>query len=390
MKRLLSLAFGLALLCAMNAGATLVFWDRNGTAPGAGGPSPTGTWSNDAYNWNTNGTGGGATGPDKWGDGDFAVFAAGNDATGAYTVTVSNAVTVADIHVDLGNVTFVPHPVAGGRLNMATWDGNSTNRLFSVGQKDPNTVATYNVMLTNAYGITRYKRGTMILGATNKITGPIVIEGGTLKLGVPYALPASCQLVLANNDTGRGDFNPDWQYTPAVFDTSGLSQKFDTLAMTGSDSTVLRLIDFGGGASALVFADSSALDWGPFVLAITNYTRNVDSLRFGTTASGLTAQQLSQISFVDYASVPGKISAQGFVTPDLPVILSINRAGTTVALVWTAVDGRAYRCQYKDALTDSDWIDLAPDVAGSGGQGSITDFDATSNHRYYRVIVLAP
>src|ERR1035438_9225582 len=140
MNRLLPLILGLALLSKADA-AVLVFWDTNGTNPGAGGPAPTGTWSADAMNWNTNSTGGGPTGPDKWSDGDFAVFAAGDDATGAYTIYVSNTVKVADIHVDLGIVTFAPAPSVGGALQLSTWDDNTTNRLLSVGQKDPNATA---------------------------------------------------------------------------------------------------------------------------------------------------------------------------------------------------------------------------------------------------------
>ncbi len=397
MKKLVPLLVGLSLLLGANLRAgVLVFWDRNGAAAGSGGPAPTGTWNIDALNWNTNVDG--TIGTQKWGDGDYAVFAAGSDATGSYTVLVSNLVQVGDIHVDSGTVTFAPDPVAGGMLRLVAWEGafpntfldNTTNRLLSVGHKDPNCTAIYNVVLTNAVGITRYKRGTLVLGVTNKFTGALTIEGGVVKLGVPYAMPTVCQLVLANNDPSRSDFNAAWQFTPAVFDTGGFSQKLDTLQLAGSDSTVLRILDFGNGASALAFADSSALDWGPFTLTITNYTMKVDSLRFGTSASGLTAQQLSQINFVEYESLPAQIDGQGFVTPNLPIIKTIHRTGSNVDLVWTAVDGRAYRCQYKDALTDPGWTDLAPDVAGSGGTCNITDTSASGGHRYYRVMVLPP
>jgi hypothetical protein len=55
-------------------------------------------------------------------------------------------------------------------------------------------------------------------------------------------------------------------------------------------------IDFGSGASALVFADSHLSGWTG-ILSILNYTTGIDSLKLGTSASGLTADQLSQINF---------------------------------------------------------------------------------------------
>ena len=391
MKRLLLLLTTLTLLVATDAWAVLVFWDRNGTSAGSGGPAPTGTWSVDAYNWNTNYAGGGASGPGKWGDGDFAVFAAGSDATGAYTVTVSNVIKVADIHVDMGTVTFVPEPATGGELYLVAWDGgqlgNNTNRLLSVGHQDANATAVYNVALTNAYGIIRYKRGTLVLGVTNGFTGPLTIEGGVVKLGVPNAIPASCSLVLANNDTSRPDFSWDWQYTPAVFATAGLNQNLGPLKLAGTDGSVLRMIDLGGGGGVLSFADSSAEDWGWFTLTVTNYVPGRRGLRFGTNASGVTAAQLSQITFAGFLNLPTVIDAQGYVMPDLPRVTAISHASGSVHLAWTAVAGRNYRVWAAEALIGSEWTALG-DVYASDTSAFYDDANPTPNARFYRLEVL--
>jgi len=148
---------------------------------------------------------------------------------------------------------------------------------------------------------------------------------------VPYTLGATNALVLANNDTTRSDYNPVWQYTPAVFDTAGLNQRLGTLRLAGSDASVRREIDFGNGASALSFANSSGQKWAadnglPIPLYLLNYTPGVDSLRFGTTGSGLTKTQLGLLRFADFGDLPGKIDANGYVTPELPVIMSIRRS----------------------------------------------------------------
>lgn len=381
-------------LLTFNAAAfsALTFWDTNGPADGSGGPTPTGTWGTDAY-WNEDASGGAATeGPKAWSDGNYAVFAAGDDATGEYTVFVSNIVKVADIHVDLGQVTFDPHPVSGGAFQMAAWQDavltNNVNRLLSAGHKSDSVVVRYNVAVNGAHNLIRYKRGVIILAATNTYAGSTTIEGGVLQLGAAHVLPTDVPLVLANNDPARGDFNEVWRYTPAVFAAAGFSQSFGPLRLSGSDFSVERTLDFGQGASTLAFADSSAEDWSIFMLVIRNFTPGTDQLRFGTNASGLTTAQLSQIQFGEFLNLPAQMDAQGYVTPALPVLQTpVRLSATAVELTWSAVGGRAYRAQYKDNLEDSNWTDLSPDVWATEATASYTDITATTAHRYYRVIL---
>ena len=68
---------------------TTRYWDTDTTdQAGAGGSTPGGTWDTAAMaNWNISSDGTGV--PGAWNSGDDAVFAAGTDATGAYTVNVS-------------------------------------------------------------------------------------------------------------------------------------------------------------------------------------------------------------------------------------------------------------------------------------------------------------
>jgi autotransporter-associated beta strand protein len=381
-------------LLTFNAAAfsALTFWDTNGTADGSGGPTPIGTWGADAY-WNEDASGGAATGgPKAWSDGNYAVFAAGDDATGEYTVFVSNIVKVADIHVDLGQVTFDPDPDSGGAFQMAAWQNaeltNNVNRLLSAGHKSDSVVVHYNVALNGAHNLIRYKRGVIILAATNTYTGSTTIEGGVLQLGGSHVLPEGVPLVLANNDPARGDFNELWRYTSAVLAADGFSQSFGPLRLSGSDFSVERALDFGQGTSTLAFADSSAEDWNFFPLTLRNYTPGADQLRFGTSASGLTTAQLSQIQFDEFLNLPAQIDAQGYVTPALPVLQTpVRLSGTAVELTWSAVSGRTYRAQYKDNLEDSNWTDLSPDVWATEATASYTDITAATAHRYYRVIL---
>lgn len=70
------------------------YWDINGAIAGAGGASPSATWDSAGTIWSDSTTGNTATA--AWIAGRTAVFAAGSDATGPYTVTIggSNAITV--------------------------------------------------------------------------------------------------------------------------------------------------------------------------------------------------------------------------------------------------------------------------------------------------------
>src|SRR5882672_876217 len=78
-------AAALSLLGIRQASAQL-YWDPNDATSGAGGASPAGQWNASNANWTTDATG--QSPATTWVAGSTAVFAAGDDATGAYTVTL--------------------------------------------------------------------------------------------------------------------------------------------------------------------------------------------------------------------------------------------------------------------------------------------------------------
>ena len=109
-----------------------------------------------------------------------------------------------------------------------------------------------------------------------------------------------------------------------TLDTGGLNQSLGTLDLDGTAA-----IDFGGGASAVSFASSSGIDWATFALNLSNWTVGVDSLRFGSDGSGLTAGQLNQVVFTDLGNVTAQIDSLGFITPaPEPSTLALGLLGT--------------------------------------------------------------
>src|SRR4051794_32888251 len=94
---ILGLLLVLCLLPKIAEGQTVnIYWDTDGPTQGAGGATPSGAWDGITTNWNAiaDGTGDGTA----WVDGNVAIFAAGTNATGPYTVTVGSTVTADSIN----------------------------------------------------------------------------------------------------------------------------------------------------------------------------------------------------------------------------------------------------------------------------------------------------
>lgn len=90
------------LLMAVPMEAQPLYWDSNAATPGAGA-TPTGTWGTSLF-WSTDPSGSAATA--AWTAGGNAVFSAGTDASGAFTVTLSGTQTAGSVTVEEGTNTF--------------------------------------------------------------------------------------------------------------------------------------------------------------------------------------------------------------------------------------------------------------------------------------------
>jgi len=159
-------------------------------------------------------------------------------------------------------------------------------------------IATGRGDLVGAGGLTKNGTGTLILGGTNANTysGGTIINAGT---------------ILAAKANALGNTSATLQLSGGTFNTGGKNQAIGTFNLTSSAT-----LDLGTGASAVTFANSSAIAWGEGTFHILNWTTNVDSIRFGTTSAGLTSTQLSQIVFDDVPGFWGTIiDNNGFIVP---------------------------------------------------------------------------
>ena len=104
------------LLATLPARAQLLYWDSNGATTGAGA-TPTGIWGTDLF-WSTDPLGELATA--GWTIGGTAIFSAGADASGAFTVNVSGTQTAGGMLVEEGAVSVAAGTVAVGKIGRAS------------------------------------------------------------------------------------------------------------------------------------------------------------------------------------------------------------------------------------------------------------------------------
>lgn len=137
--------------------AATKYWDIDTTSqPGAGGVAPSGTWgSGESVNWNTNASGVGS--PTIWSAGDSAVFAAGSDASGAYTVTVAVTQSLSGLAVEEGAVS-----QSGGTLNFGT-TANAPIDIAAGASWSKDDIGTF----IGTGGIVKSGAGTLSLRGTN-------------------------------------------------------------------------------------------------------------------------------------------------------------------------------------------------------------------------------
>jgi fibronectin-binding autotransporter adhesin len=148
--------------------------------------------------------------------------------------------------------------------------------------------------LTGAGSLLKDGSSTLILSGANTYTGNTRIDAGTLALGVSNTLADTSDVVFYGGTLAVG----------------GFSDVVGTLTLANT-----AILDFSAGGS-LSFADSSALTWDPNaqLRLIGSWT----SLRFGTSATGLTATQLGQIVAPGTSLADFRLTADGYLYAAIP------------------------------------------------------------------------
>ncbi len=272
-QRLVAAALLTCLLAAAASGAIL-YWDTNGTTAGAG--TANGTWStgggaaNNRWNTIVGGGSGGTIG--KWTSGADAVFSAGTDDTGSYTVTLAAIQNVSSITVEEGSPTLSTLAVNFNDASPDVLVATGSTLTFGVAP----TSSTNNLNLGSATAT-----GTTVFSANTSLTGTVNLAGGTLRL-------------------------------------AGTSYTFGTLNVTGNST-----IDFAGATTLNLTTLSISAG---VTLTIQNWTRASDFF-FATNWSGVTkdvpdnggSTPVSQVVFTGFtANQTGWDSFDSQIRPNVP------------------------------------------------------------------------
>ncbi|HWQ93157.1 MAG TPA: autotransporter-associated beta strand repeat-containing protein, partial [Clostridia bacterium] len=268
-------------LCLQTASAADKYWDLNGADEGSGA-SPVGTWDTTAANWSTDAAG---TLNAIWADGDFAIFSAGTDAAGPYTVTLGAARTASGLTVEEGSVilagpaltvgankvTIKPGAklsisgssalvgAAGGLIeldggtmeNRVTGNaGSFVSGLFTInvtaagGTLSFPTVNILNIVqptpapgttISGPGGITKVGAGVLAIASTCTYAGTTTINEGELRIRTSAdRLPVTTPVVVNS---------------PGILNLNGVSQKIGSLSGNGNVGTGGGTLTIDGSAS---------------------------------------------------------------------------------------------------------------------------------------------
>jgi hypothetical protein len=127
-------------------------------------------------------------------------------------------------------------------------------------------------------------------------------------------------------------------------------------------------VSFGDFDSLALLANGTVVGWGLSMYGLTNIP------------SGLTNVQA--IASGDYHNL-ALVGSGPPVTSASVSNITVTEDGFALSLA--SQSGRVYVLQYKDAITDSNWLSL-PLVAGTGAKLTITDPSRSAFQRYYRVL----
>jgi autotransporter-associated beta strand protein len=269
--------------------------------------------------------------------------------SGTLALTGTNTYT-GGTNIGAGTVNFTTGGL--GTTGAVTFTGNSTLQYGSSTTTDlssrlvinngvTGTVDTNGNTVTFASGfgasgsgaLTKIGTGTLNLNAANTYTGTTSVSAGTLALHAASgaALANTSAVVVASGATvslgAASQINSAATLTlnGGTLALNGFNQNLGTLDL--NTASALNL----GGSAALVFADSSGLNWDSAHLEVSNFAVGTNSLRFGSTNGGLTATQLGLFQFIEFGNTSARIDADGFIAPLTSDYLIAGSSTITIA-----------------------------------------------------------
>jgi autotransporter-associated beta strand protein len=274
----------MALLTGVNTNIG-VYWDRNGATAGAG-TTPSGTWDQSSTNWSSDPNG--AVAPGLWAT-QTAIFAAGSDATNAYTVTVGGTIAVNNMQVRRGTITF-----SGGQLDFIGFGSYFSNYVAA------GCTAIFNTPFGGTGSPDKWGPGKTVYNGASTSAGYYTLNEGTLALGHNSAL-STVRLVVGDPTGGNV---VTLQSADATAHTLGNWLVFNALNCNigaGGNLTFSGPVDLGANSTAAT------------VLAVSNSVTTFSGMLTNTGGLGKTGPGTLVLSGTS-ANTYGSTSANGNTT----------------------------------------------------------------------------
>jgi len=280
-------------------GAPAQYWDLDDSTPGAGSTAgdASGTWNGANTFWN-NAAGDGTAA--LWTSGQVATFAAGTDATGTYTVTVSGMQDIGGLGFEEGAVT-----LSGDGLRM------TADSVLAVASSATGTVSSI-ISSDATRQLIKVGTGTLTLSGASTYTGITRVDQGILSVA---------SLANAASDSPIGNY--------PTAGAGGLLIGGGTFQYTGSATSVNRGFSVAGNAGIDIQTASTVLTMGdvesinqPSTLTVT-----------GGTGSSLTIGQARIVEAAQLTLNPTTIpmtvgSANGYTSYSSSSILTLGGTAT--------------------------------------------------------------
>jgi len=308
------------------AGATVLYWDNNGTGTPSGG-----TWDTTSSDWATSSTL--TSSPGVWNTADAAGFCAGATSAGTITISVNSTIALAGFfNGDLGQPGCYLTLSGSGSLSMDSGlQGCDTTS---------GSTTTVSVPITGSGGVQSEGAGTLTLSAANTYSGGTTVTAGTLQISGSGTL---------------GSTSGALKVTGGTLDLGGTSQTAGTVTVSGGtiqNGTLTAGTSYScsGGTISAVLAGTKVLT--QTAGASTTTLSGANTFSGGVTLNGGTGSVLAV----------GNNSACGTGT------INFNTAPTTIA----STSGKSYTFANPLTLGASGTLPGPHEIFGIPGTGNLT------------------
>lgn len=191
-------------------------------------------------------------------------------------------------------------------------------------------------------------------------------------------------LQAASGNSDNPDISPDGRYV--IYESSAPD-------IVPTDSNWFKdvfLFDQVSGMTTLLSASTDGQSTADYQSATPAFTGDGFTVAFQSWASDLAGSHVDGEANLFALRIYSTNSSTGGTNPPPMFSGELIYAGSAVGqsprLTWAATSGISYQVQYKDDLTDSDWLPMNGNVVVEGELGSAIDLAPNPDHRFYRIV----